>query len=133
MKKLMFGILMAFGIVSVSVALPPRLVERIDDQIQYVKEVVAELEDLKKQGKLPYEAKEYLQQGKDFLEFAEKVKQETEEDCDRAVQNVMNDGDNRDKYHYYVWAESRSGFGCMSLQFFTEGVRKAKKGLRIYE
>ena len=97
MKKLIFGILMAFGLVSP--ILGYNFLENVDEKIQYVKEVVAELEDLKEKGELPYEAKEYLHQGKLFLEFAEKVKQTKEEKCEYAIRKVMSDGDNKDKYH----------------------------------
>lgn len=125
----MFGILMAFGLVSMSFGLHPYFIEKIDEQIQYVKEVVAELDDLKKKGKLHHRGKALLVEGKDFLEFAEKVKKSSSEDCKYAVRDVMSDDDNRDKYHYFIWSESEGNMGCMPLRPFAENVRKFRKGL----
>lgn len=130
MKKLMFGILVAFGLVSVSFAY--ELSEVKKGEVEGVKEIVAELERVKKQTYNNYigEAGEYaLSSGKNFLEFIEKVKQSKATDCKYAVREVMSDGDNKDKYRHYIWSESEGNMGCMPLHPFVEEVREAKKWL----
>ena len=125
MKKLVFVVLAVFGLVSVSSAY--ELDEMQKSGEKYVKVAVEELDVLKKQGKLHPRGKELLLEGKDFLEFVEKVKQSPNENCFYAVQDVMSDYDNKDKYHYYVWSDTSNR--CMDLRAFAENVRKFRKGL----
>lgn len=113
---------------AVSVSVAYELTEMEKSGVEYVKAVVAELERVKKQRYNNYigdNGEHTLLSGKKFLEFVEKVKQNHNENCFYAVRYVMNDGDNWDKYHNYVWSDTSDR--CMNLRPFAENVREIKK------
>ena len=132
MGKLVFGIFMVVGLVSSTFGYS--FLEEVDEKIQYFKESVVELENLKGKGKLSYTNKQLLLEVKVFLEFAEKVKQshkKDKKDCFSAVSDVLSDDDNRDKYGNYFWANSvRNEAGCLNIRYLAEDVRKLRKSLK---
>ena len=129
MKKLMFVVLAVFGLVSVGFGYELSEVEK--GELESVKEIVAELEDLEKNGKLPYEGKSPLREGKLFLEFVEKLKQSSEKDCYRARVDVMRDLDNEYRYRYHTWSNTNGrNFRCFDLGVFIDDMKETRIELK---
>ncbi len=134
-KMMVVMLLMVFGAVSVSFAYELTEVEK--GELEGVKKIVAELEDLKKNGKLPYEGKSPLYEGKLFLEFVEKLKQSPEKDCYRARVDVMRDLDNEYRYRHRTWSDTNGrNFRCFDLGVFIDDMKETrielkKKGIEL--
>ena len=131
MKKLMFGILMAFGLVSVSWAVSGYILEDLENKTQFVKNKVEYLEDLEKNGLLPsVSGKSALKEGKLYLEFVEKVKQ-SDKECMSAIYEIMSDDNNKDRYQYYLWADPNlKGQTCMTIKFWIDKLKEVEKDIK---
>ena len=126
MRKFVIMVLVAFSVVSVSFGFELR--EMTKGEVESVKKIVEELELLDKNELLDYEGRKTLKEGRLFLEFVEKVKQSKEKECIYAVQNVMGDDDNKERYQYHLWSNtSPINFYCLDPSNIADGFRKTKK------
>ncbi len=134
MEKVIKRIAMLFMVcgLAVSVSSAYELSEMQKNGVEYAKAVVAELEKVKKQGYNNYigtDGESALIEGKEFLDFAEKMKKSKETRCEYAVSEVRsNDEDSEYRYRYYSWA-SLTPKDCLSLELFVMKVKDTKRWL----
>lgn len=124
-RKMVAVLLMAMGAVNVSFGLEIPEYFRTKTDAKYVREQVAYMEEIKKEGYGNTRVDNLLKKGKLFLELVEAIEKDNsgEKDCGVVAKKYM--ADNEDKYYNYsYWVHT----GCpeISLKAFKDEIKDMK-------